>query len=169
MQQFLLALLLVLGGLSYYLWNENGVLKENNAKLEVAIQTQEEAIATLQSDFALQSTQLNEMTVKSQQAQRELNRYSEFIRNYELSAKIMGDPVEMQRKINNGTKHIMEDIEELSNIVDDLDDGLQLQPTPIEDIRGECKTNRENNSSTYHASGDRFKRSSMVNYYTRKL
>ena len=124
MQQFLLALLLVLGGLSYYLWNENGVLKENNAKLEVAIQTQEEAIATLQSDFALQTTQLNEMTVKSQAAQRELNRYSEFIRNYELSAKIMGDPVEMQRKINNGTKHIMEDIEELSTIVDDLDDGL---------------------------------------------
>ena len=130
MQQFLLGLLLVLGGLSYYLWNENGVLKENNAKLEVAIQTQEEAIATLQSDFALQSTQLNEMTVKSQQAQRELNRYSEFIRNYELSAKIMGDPVEMQRKINNGTKHIMEDIEKLSTIVDDLDDGLQLQSTP---------------------------------------
>ena len=130
MQQFLLALLLVLAGLSYYLWNENGILKANNAKLEVAIQTQEEAIATLQSDFALQSTQLNEMTVKSQQAQRELNRYSEFIRNYELSAKIMGDPVEMQRKINNGTKHIMEDIEKLSTIVDDLDDGLQLQPTP---------------------------------------
>ena len=136
MQQFLLALLLVLGGLSYYLWNENGVLKENNAKLEVAIQTQEEAIATLQNDFALQSTQLNEMTVKSQQAQRELNRYSEFIRNYELSAKIMGDPVEMQRKINNGTKHIMEDIEKLSTIVDDLDDGLQLQPPTNEDIRG---------------------------------
>jgi microsomal dipeptidase-like Zn-dependent dipeptidase len=127
MQQFLLALLLVLGGLSYYLWNENGVLKENNAKLEIAIQTQEEAIATLQSDFALQTTQLNEMTVKSQQAQRELNRYNEFIRNYELSDKIMNDPVEMQRKINNGTKHIMEDIEGLSVIVDDLDDGLQLQ------------------------------------------
>ena len=128
MQQFLLALLLVLGGLSYYLWNENGVLKENNAKLEIAIQTQEEAINNLQNDFALQTTQLNEMTVKSQAAQRELNRYSEFIRNYELSAKIMGDPVEMQRKINNGTKHIMEDIEALSVIVDDLDDGLQLQP-----------------------------------------
>tara|TARA_R100000005_G_C4923189_1_gene155519 strand:- start:276 stop:671 length:396 start_codon:yes stop_codon:yes gene_type:complete len=127
MQQFLLALLLVLAGLSYYLWNENGILKENNAKLEIAIQTQEEAIATLQSDFALQTTQLNEMTVKSQQAQRELNRYNEFIRNYELSDKIMNDPVEMQRKINNGTKHIMEDIEGLSVIVDDLDDGLQLQ------------------------------------------
>ena len=130
MQQFLLALLLVLGGLSYYLWNENGVLKENNAKLEIAIQTQEEAISNLQNDFALQTTQLNEMTVKSQQAQRELNRYNEFIRNYDLSDKIMNDPVEMQRKINNGTKHIMEDIEGLSVIVDDLDDGLQLQSNP---------------------------------------
>ena len=127
MQQFLLALLLVLGGLSYYLWNENGVLKENNAKLEIAIQTQEEAINNLQNDFALQTTQLNEMTVISQAAQRELNRYNEFIRNYELSDKIMNDPVEMQRKINNGTKHIMEDIEGLSVVVDDLDDGLQLQ------------------------------------------
>ena len=127
MQQFLLALLLVLGGLSYYLWNENGVLKENNAKLEIAIQTQEEAINNLQNDFALQTTQLNEMTVKSQAAQRELNRYNEFIRNYELSDKIMNDPVEMQRKINNGTKHIIEDIEGLSVVVDDLDDGLQLQ------------------------------------------
>jgi hypothetical protein len=33
----------------------------------------------------------------------------------------------MERKINNGTKHIMEDIEKLSSDVDDLDDGLQLQ------------------------------------------
>ena len=29
---------------------------------------------------------------------------------------------------NNGTKYIMEDIEKLSDTVDNLDDGLQLQP-----------------------------------------
>ena len=69
------------------------------------------------------------MTIKSQAAQRELNRYSDFIRNYQLTAKILNDPVEMERKINNGTKHIFEDIEKLSNVVDDLDDGLQLQST----------------------------------------
>ena len=86
-----------------------------------------EFFETMQNDFTLQTEQLQSMTLKSQAAQRELNRYSEFIRNYELSAKIMGDPVEMQRKINNGTKHIMEDIEGLSVVVDDLDDGLQLQ------------------------------------------
>jgi RNase H-fold protein (predicted Holliday junction resolvase) len=126
----------VLGLGGYWLYQENVTLKANNLALEGAIATQQEALETMQNDFTLQTTQLNEMTIKSQNAQRELNRYSEFIRNYELSAKIMGDPVEMQRKINNGTKHIMEDIEELSNIVDDLDDGLQLQSPPIEDIRG---------------------------------
>ena len=129
MQQILIGIILILGIGSYWLYNENTTLKANNIALEGAIATQEEAIASLQNDFALQTTQLQNMTVKSQAAQRELNRYSEFIRNYELSAKIMGDPVEMQRKINNGTKHIMEDIEKIISDVDDLDDGLQLQPT----------------------------------------
>ena len=128
MNQVLIGIILVLGLGGYWLYQENVTLKANNLALEGAIATQQEALDTMTNDFALQTTQLNEMTVKSQNAQRELNRYSEFIRNYELSAKIMGDPVEMQRKINNGTKHIMEDIEALSVIVDDLDDGLQLQP-----------------------------------------
>ena len=128
MNQVLIGIILVLGLGGYWLYQENVTLKANNLALEGAIATQQEALDTITNDFALQTTQLNEMTVKSQNAQRELNRYSEFIRNYELSAKIMGDPVDMQRKINNGTKHIMEDIEALSVIVDDLDDGLQLQP-----------------------------------------
>ena len=127
MNQFLIGIIIVLGLGGYWLYNENVTLKANNLALEGAVATQQEALETMTNDFALQTQQLNEMTVKSQQAQRELNRYSEFIRNYELSAKIMGDPVEMQRKINNGTKHIMEDIEKLSVVVDDLDDGLQLQ------------------------------------------
>ena len=128
MQQFLLAVILVLGLTSYYLYNQNQVLTTNNAVLEGAIATQEEAITSIQADFELQTGELNQLTLSSQAAQRELNRYTQFIQNYELSAKILADPVEMERKINNGTKHIMEEIEKLSTVVDDLDDGLQLQP-----------------------------------------
>jgi hypothetical protein len=128
MQQFLLAIILTLGFTSYYLYNQNKVLTANNVALEGAIATQEEAITALQKDFDLQTQQMSELSKKSQAAQRELLRYTEFIQNYQLSAKIIADPVEMQRKINNGTKHIMEDIEQISITVDDLDDGLQLQP-----------------------------------------
>jgi hypothetical protein len=102
-------------------------LKANNAKLEGAIATQEEAMATMQKDFTLQTEQLQSMTVRSQEIQRELMRYSNFIKEYKLTAKILEDPVEMERKINNGTKHAFEDIQKISATVDDLDDGLQLQ------------------------------------------
>jgi len=129
MYQFLFGIIIFLGGFSYYIWNENVILQQNNLKLEGAIAEQQEAIESLEKDFSLQSESLLDMTRKQQEAERELNRYSEFIRNYKLTAKILEDPKEMQRKINNGTKHIMEDIEKLSSTVDSLDDGLQLQST----------------------------------------
>ena len=127
MNQVLIGILLVLGIFSYYLYSENATLKANNLALESAIETQKEAMETMKNDFELQTTQLNEMTMKSQAAQRELNRYTQFIQEYKLTAKVLEDPEGMQRKINNGTKHIFEDIEKLSDTVDNLDDGLQLQ------------------------------------------
>lgn len=129
MQQLLIGVILVLGGATYYLHSQNQILQANNSALEGAVATQEEAIKTIQADFAMQAQQMNELSLKSQAAQRELNRYTQFIQNYELTAKILTDPIEMQRKINNGTKHIMEDIEKISDTIDSLDDGLQLQST----------------------------------------
>ena len=124
MQQFLLAIILTLGFTSYYLFNQNKILTANNIILENAIATQEEAIASIQADFVLQTTQMNELTLKSQAAEREMKRYTQFIQNYELASKILADPIEMERKINNGTKHIMEEIEKLSSTVASLDNGL---------------------------------------------
>ena len=128
MNQLYIGIIIVLGLGGYYLYSQNQILTLNNAKLETAIAEQEAAIESMQNDFKLQTQSLQEMTMKSQAAQRELNRYTQFIQNYQLTAKILENPVEMQRKINNGTKHIMEDIEKLSDTVDNLDDGLQLQP-----------------------------------------
>ncbi len=129
MNQLFIGIILVLGLTTYWLYSENITLKTNNAALEGAVATQQEAIDTMKNDFENQAAQLQDMTLKSQAAQRELNRYTDFIRNYKLTAKILENPVEMERKINNGTKHIFEDIEKLSGTVDDLDDGLQLQST----------------------------------------
>ena len=129
MSKVLLGVVAVLLAVSYYLFNQNQILQTNNAVLEGAVATQAEAIKSIQEDFELQTQQLQDLTIKSQVAQRELNRYTQFIQNYELSSKILADPVEMERKINNGTKHIMENIEQISGAIDSLDDGLQLQFT----------------------------------------
>ena len=129
MNQLLIGIIIVLGLGSYYLYSENQILTMNNSALEGAVATQEAALESIKGDFALQTSQLQEQTLKSQAAQRELNRYSDFIKNYKLTAKILEDPVEMERKINNGTKHAFEDIQKISAAVDNLDDGLQLQST----------------------------------------
>ena len=129
MSKVLIGVILVLSLVTYYFYSQNQILVANNSQLENAVATQEEAIKSIQADFELQTQQLQELSVKSQKAQRELNRYTQFIQNYELASKILADPVEMERKINNGTKHIMENIEQISSDVDGLDDGLQLQPT----------------------------------------
>ena len=127
MQQILIGIILVLTLGGYWLYQENSKLRANNKVLEGAVATQEETIKSIRADFELQTKQMNELTIKSQAAQRELNRYTQFIQNHELASKILADPIEMQRKINNGTKHIMEDIEKVSSTVDNLDNGLQLQ------------------------------------------
>ena len=129
MSKLLLGVISVLLIGLYYFFSQNQILVANNSKLQNAVVTQEETIKTIQKDFNNQAKQLQDMTIKSQAAQRELNRYTQFIQNYQLTAKILSDPVEMERKINNGTKHIMEDIEKISVTIDDLDSGLQLQPT----------------------------------------
>ena len=129
MSKILIGVILILRLATYYFYSQNQILVTNNAALKGAVATQEEAIQSMKADFELQTQQLQDLSVKSQKAQRELNRYTQFIQNYELASKILNDPVEMERKINNGTKHIMEDIEKVSGTVDSLDDGLQLQPT----------------------------------------
>lgn len=129
MQQILIGIIIMLGLATYYFYSQNQILSANNSALEGAVATQEEAIATIQADFELQTQQLQDLTVKSQAAQKELNRYTQFIQNYQLATEILADPVKMERKINNGTKHIMENIEQISSDVDGLDNGLQLQPT----------------------------------------
>ena len=129
MSKVLVGVVAVLLAVSYYLYSQNQILQTNNAVLEGAVATQEEAIKSIQADFELQTQQLQDLSLKSQKAQRELSRYTQFIQNYELASKILADPVEMERKINNGTKHIMENIEQISSTIDGLDNGLQLQPT----------------------------------------
>tara|TARA_R100001463_G_scaffold110246_1_gene164960 strand:+ start:78 stop:473 length:396 start_codon:yes stop_codon:yes gene_type:complete len=129
MQQILIGIIIMLGLATYYFYSQNQILSANNSALEGAVATQEETIATIQADFELQTQQLQDLTIKSQAAQKELNRYTQFIQNYELASEILADPIKMERKINNGTKHIMENIEQISSDVDGLDNGLQLQFT----------------------------------------
>ena len=129
MNQLFIGIILVLGLGSWYLWNENQVLTANNIQLETAVATQEEAINSLQNDFALQTEQLGVLQKKSQEAQREMNRYLDIFKRHNLTKLAIAKPGLLEPRINNGTKNVFDSIEEISVVIDDLDDPAELQST----------------------------------------
>lgn len=127
MNQFFLSIILVLSLGCYYLWNANQVLTENNIQLKQAVATQEEAINSLQNDFALQTESLNALQLKSQETQREMNRYLDIFKRHNLTKLAAAKPGLLEPRINNGTKNVFDSIEEVSRNIDDLDDPAELQ------------------------------------------
>lgn len=128
MNQFYIAIIIVLGLGSYYLYQQNQVLTANNMALESAVATQEEAIKTMQNDFVLQTQQLGDLQKKSQEAQLEMNRYLDIFKRHNLTKLAAAKPGLLEPRINKGTKDVFDSIEEISRTIDSLDDGVELQP-----------------------------------------
>jgi len=130
MNQFYIAIIIVLGLGSYYLYQQNQILTANNMALESAVATQEEAIKTMQNDFALQTQQLGDLQKKSQEAQLEMNRYLDIFKRHNLTKLAAAKPGLLEPRINKGTKDVFDSIEEISRTIDSLDDGVELQSNP---------------------------------------
>ena len=127
MNQLLIGIILVLGLGGYWLYNENVTLKANNLALEGAVATQEAAIKNMQTDFALQPPHLNDLQKKSQEAQKEMNRYLDIFKRHNLTKLAAAKPGLIEPRINNGTKDVFDSIEEISRTIDSLDNGVELQ------------------------------------------
>jgi hypothetical protein len=136
MNQFFMAIILVLGLGSWYLWNENQTLKANNIKLEGAVQMQEETISTLQNDFAKQTTALNNLQSKNNEIELEMNRYLDIFKRHNLTKLAAAKPGLIEPRVNKATKEVFDGIEQDSRDIDAADDGIIVQPVTDEDIRG---------------------------------
>ena len=129
MSKVLIGIILVLGLGSYYLYNENITLKTNNKLLEGAVETQKEAIVSLQNDFALQTSSLLDLQGRNQEIQADMNRYLDIFKRHNLTKLAAAKPGLLEPRVNKGTKDVFDSIEEDSRNIDSLDDGLQLQPS----------------------------------------
>jgi len=128
MQQLLIGIILVLGLSSYWLYNENSTLKANNIALEGAVETQKETISSLQNDFALQTEGLLSIQSRNQEIEAEMSRYLDIFKRHNLTKLAAAKPGLIEPRVNKGTKDVFDSIEEDSRSIDNLDDGLQLQP-----------------------------------------
>jgi hypothetical protein len=100
MNQFMMAIILVLSLGGYYLYQQNLVLTANNLALEGAVATQEAAIENMQNDFALQTKSLGELQAKSQATQLEMNRYLDIFKRHNLTKLAAAKPGLLEPKIN---------------------------------------------------------------------
>ena len=107
MSKIFIGIIVVLSIACVWLWNENQRLRENNAQLNVAVETQEETISTLQEDFATQGQELTELTKRSQEAQREMNRYLDIFRRHNLTKLAAAKPGLIETRANKATKAML--------------------------------------------------------------
>jgi len=120
MQQFFLAIILVLGLSSWWLYNENQTLKGNNLKLETAVEEQQQAMNAIKESFERQGKALNQLQSRNAQIEQEMNSYLDIFRRHNLNMLAEAKPGLIENRINNGTKDVFESIEndskELSNL-----------------------------------------------------
>lgn len=128
MSKVLIGIISVLILSTYFLWSENSKLSSLNQAFELRDKEQKLAIETLQNDFALQTEGLQELQLKSQELQKEMNRYMDIFKRHNLTKLASAKPGLIEPRINKGTKDVFDSIEEDSRNIDNLDDGLQLQP-----------------------------------------
>jgi hypothetical protein len=122
MYQVFGTIILVLGASSWYLYNDNQTLKENNFKLEGAVAEQKAATAAIKESFEKQGAALSNMQRANAQIEAEKDRYLDIFKRHNLNKLALLKPGLIETRINNGTKAVFEEIENDSKKLDALND-----------------------------------------------
>jgi hypothetical protein len=151
----MLIVLAVLGSVGYgAVWYYNdtqariATLRENNAKLEVAIQTSEASLESLQQDVAKFQELNNELQTQLQKAEQYGDELQAKLRRHNLTALALKKPGLLEGKMNGATANLWRDLEKDTGGNGDspLPDWLlDVQPTGSED--GSSNQDRENTST----------------------
>ena len=104
------------GGYYYYKDTQEriGILTENNAKMMVAKQAQDNTINALIADREKFESLNKELQTKLEQANDYKNKLIGKLRKHNLQKLSMQKPGLVEKKINNGTKRLFESLEKLT-------------------------------------------------------
>lgn len=121
MYQILIGIILILGGGSYWLYNENQTLSANNIKLEMAVEEQKAAIESIKESYEQQGKSLQNLMNKNAQIEAEKDRYLDIFRRHNLDKLALAKPGLIESRINKATASVFEEIENDSKNIADLD------------------------------------------------
>jgi len=96
-----------MGGIGYWYYNDTqatiSTLTENNAKLGMAVETQEVAIESLQQDYASMAAENQRINEAYADIRRQNNRLSEKLSDIDLGLLAAEKPDSIERAVNRGT------------------------------------------------------------------
>lgn len=103
-------------GLLYYRDTQKRIsaLQQNNAKLEVAIQSKETALNEMTANFEKQSRLNKELSGKLEDAEKDQDDLRSKLQKHDLTRLSIGKPGMMEKRINDDTKKLFSDFESIT-------------------------------------------------------
>lgn len=112
MNQFTIGLVVALGLLTFYLYNQNETLKENNTKLEYAIEEQQKAMTALKESYEKQGKSLMQMSRRNAEIEQEKQEYLAIFSRHNLDLLALKKPGMIELRFNNASEAVMEGLED---------------------------------------------------------
>jgi len=111
MQQFFIAIILVLGLASWWLYNENQTLTANNYKLELAVEEQQRTMEVMKEQYERQGKALQNMSRKNAEIEQEKAEYLAIFSRHNLDLLALKKPGMIELRMNNASEAVMEGME----------------------------------------------------------
>ena len=107
----------VFGGYSYYQDTQERLktLQQNNAKLEVAVKSKDEALNVMTSSFEKQAKLNKELSGKLQKAEKYGDELRKKLQKHDLTRLSEKKPGLIEKTINEGTKKLFSDLESITS------------------------------------------------------
>ena len=121
MQQVFIGIILILGIGSYFLYQENIKLKENNFKLETAVETQKETMAVMKEQYEKQGEALQNMARVNAEIEAEKAEYLAIFARHNLDMLALKKPGLIENRFNNASEAVMEGLEDDTEALYNID------------------------------------------------
>tara|TARA_Y100000768_G_C23896723_1_gene642988 strand:- start:444 stop:821 length:378 start_codon:yes stop_codon:yes gene_type:complete len=112
MNQLTMGLLVALGLVTFFLYNQNQTLTQNNVKLEAAIEQQEEAMEALRESYEKQGKALQNMSRKNAEIEAEKAEYLAIFSRHNLDLLAVKKPGLIENRFNGASEAVMEGLED---------------------------------------------------------
>ena len=105
----LLVVIAVMGGIGYWYYNDTqeriSILQANNAQLNIAVQTSEQALESVQADYARASSELTALNQEYASIRRQNQELATKLADLDLTAAAITNPTAIERAVNRGTEN----------------------------------------------------------------